>query len=30
MTGRAWIPVMLKWWREGRFPIEKLVKYFPA
>lgn len=28
-TGQAWIPVMLKWWREGKFPIEKIVKYFP-
>lgn len=29
-TGQAWIPVMIKWWREGKFPIEKIVKYFPA
>lgn len=29
-TGQAWIPVMLKWWREGKFPVEKIVKYFPA
>ncbi|OCT52761.1 Aryl-alcohol dehydrogenase [Cladophialophora carrionii] len=29
-TGQAWIPVMIKWWREGKFPIEKIVKYFQA
>ena len=29
-TGQAWIPVMIKWWREGKFPIEKIVKYFEA
>lgn len=29
-TGQEWVPVMIKWWREGKFPIEKLVKYFPA
>ncbi|OQV06175.1 Alcohol dehydrogenase GroES-like domain-containing protein [Cladophialophora immunda] len=29
-TGQAWIPVMIQWWREGRFPIEKIVKTFPA
>ncbi|OAP61876.1 hypothetical protein AYL99_04079 [Fonsecaea erecta] len=29
-TGQAWIPVMIRWWREGKFPIEKIVKQFPA
>ena len=29
-TGQAWIPIMIKWWREGKFPIEKMVKHFPA
>ncbi|KAJ9616947.1 hypothetical protein H2200_000667 [Cladophialophora chaetospira] len=29
-TGQAWIPKMIQWWREGKFPIEKIVKYFPA
>ncbi|OAG38696.1 hypothetical protein AYO21_07049 [Fonsecaea monophora] len=29
-TGQAWIPVMIQWWREGKFPIEKIVKQFPA
>ena len=29
-TGQAWVPVMIKWWREGKFPIEKIVKYFEA
>ncbi|ETI24741.1 hypothetical protein G647_04111 [Cladophialophora carrionii CBS 160.54] len=29
-TGQAWVPVMIKWWREGKFPVEKIVKYFPA
>ncbi|KAL6247066.1 hypothetical protein RBB50_006374 [Rhinocladiella similis] len=29
-TGQEWVPVMIKWWREGRFPLEKLVKHFPA
>jgi Zn-dependent alcohol dehydrogenase len=29
-TGQAHIPKMLQWYREGKFPIEKIVKYFPA
>lgn len=29
-TGQAWVPLMIKWWREGKFPIEKIVQYFPA
>ncbi|KIX91913.1 uncharacterized protein Z520_12376 [Fonsecaea multimorphosa CBS 102226] len=29
-TGQKWVPVMIKWWREGKFPIEKIVKQFPA
>ncbi|EXJ76140.1 uncharacterized protein A1O5_00648 [Cladophialophora psammophila CBS 110553] len=29
-TGQAWIPVMIQWWRDGKFPIEKIVKHFPA
>ena len=29
-TGQKWIPIMIKWWREGKFPIEKIVKHFPA
>ncbi|RVX71364.1 hypothetical protein B0A52_04938 [Exophiala mesophila] len=29
-TGRQWVPTMIQWWREGKFPIEKLVKYYPV
>lgn len=29
-TGQEWIPKMIHWWRDGKFPIEKIVKYFPA
>jgi Zn-dependent alcohol dehydrogenase len=29
-TGQAWVPVMIKWWREGKFPVEKIVKHYPA
>jgi len=29
-TGQEWVPKMIKWWREGKFPIEKLVKFYPA
>ncbi|KIW68767.1 hypothetical protein PV04_04689 [Phialophora macrospora] len=29
-TGQAWVPVMIKWWREGKFPVEKIVKSYPA
>lgn len=25
-----WVPKMIQWYREGRFPIEKLIKYFPV
>lgn len=25
-----YIPLMIKWWREGKLPIEKLVKFFKA
>ena len=25
-----YVPEMIKWNREGKFPIEKLIKYFPA
>lgn len=24
------VPEMIQWWREGRFPVDKLVKFFPA
>ena len=27
---RVVVPQMIKWWREGKFEIEKLVKYFDA
>ena len=29
-TGKQWVPKMIQWWREGKFPIEKLVKYYPV
>jgi Zn-dependent alcohol dehydrogenase len=29
-TGQTWIPKMIGWWREGKFPLEKIVKQFPA
>lgn len=29
-TGQEWIPKMIQWWREGKFPLEKIVKYYPA
>ncbi|KEF63558.1 uncharacterized protein A1O9_01536 [Exophiala aquamarina CBS 119918] len=29
-TGQEWVPKMIQWWREGKFPIEKLVKFYPA
>jgi Zn-dependent alcohol dehydrogenase len=25
-----YLPKMIGWWREGRFPVDKLVKYFKA
>jgi Zn-dependent alcohol dehydrogenase len=28
-TGQEWVPKMIQWWREGKFPIEKLVKFYP-
>jgi len=28
-TGRAMIPKMLQWHREGKFPVEKIIKFFP-
>lgn len=28
-TGQVMIPKMLQWYREGNFPIDKIVKYFP-
>ena len=27
---RTYVPQMIQWWKEGKFPLEKLVKYFPA
>ncbi|ETN36796.1 uncharacterized protein HMPREF1541_09074 [Cyphellophora europaea CBS 101466] len=27
---RVMAPQMMTWWREGKFPLEKLVKFFPA
>lgn len=24
------VPLMIRWWREGKFPLEKLVKRFKA
>ena len=27
---RVAIPLMIQWWREGQFPIEKIVKFFDA
>jgi Zn-dependent alcohol dehydrogenase len=29
-TAQRWIPQMLGWWREGKFPIEKIVQQFPV
>lgn len=29
-TGQEWVPKMIQWWREGKFPIEKLVKFYPV
>jgi len=28
-TGQVMIPKMLRWYREGKFPLDKIVKYFP-
>ena len=27
---REALPMMIKWWREGKFPVEKLCKFFKA
>jgi Zn-dependent alcohol dehydrogenase len=27
---RVILPLMIKWWRDGKFPLEKLVKYYDA
>ncbi|KAF2087647.1 NAD(P)-binding protein [Saccharata proteae CBS 121410] len=27
---REFVPQMIQWYRQGQFPVEKLVKYFPA
>lgn len=27
---RVMLPQMIKWWRQGKFPLEKLVQFFPA
>lgn len=24
------VPEMIEWWRDGKFPFDKLVKFFPA
>ncbi|KAH7075680.1 zinc-binding dehydrogenase [Paraphoma chrysanthemicola] len=29
-TGQEHIPKMIQWYHEGKFPIDKLVRYFPA
>lgn len=29
-TGKEWLPRMIQWWREGKFPIERLVKFYPV
>lgn len=29
-TGQEWLPKMIQWWREGKFPIEKIVKFYPV
>jgi Zn-dependent alcohol dehydrogenase len=29
-TGQEHIPKMIQWYRDGKFPIDKIVKYFPA
>lgn len=28
--GQEWVPKMVQWWREGKFPIEKIVKFYPV
>ena len=27
---KEFVPKMIQWYREGRFPIDKLIKTFPA
>ncbi|KAK3061286.1 hypothetical protein LTS18_006606, partial [Coniosporium uncinatum] len=29
-TPSKYVPQMIQWYREGRFPVDKLVKTFPA
>ena len=29
-TARVFVPLMIQWWKEGKFPMEKLVKTFKA
>jgi Zn-dependent alcohol dehydrogenase len=29
-TGQEYIPKMIEWYRQGKFPLDKIVKYFPA
>lgn len=29
-TGQEWVPKMIQWWKEGKFPIEKLIKFYPV
>lgn len=27
---KEFLPKMIQWWRDGQFPVEKLVKFYPA
>lgn len=29
-TGQEYIPKMIEWYRQGKFPLEKICKFFPA
>ena len=29
-VSRDMLPKMIQWWRQGKFPVEKLVEFFPA
>jgi Zn-dependent alcohol dehydrogenase len=29
-TGQEYIPRMIEWYRQGKFPLDKIVKFFPA
>jgi Zn-dependent alcohol dehydrogenase len=29
-TGQEMVPKMIQWYREGKFPLEKIVKFFPV